>query len=358
MKFYISFWDEKYQKVKTLQVEEFTRKNLDFVDPMLPYLYNLYEEAEEILSQGDISKRYKTTYIPKKSGGKRKIDEPDEELKRYMKKVVDVFTNKFSLFFPESTFAYIKGRNTKKMAEVHKGKKIILKVDIKDFFSNCTLKFILDAMLKVYPFCIMDIEVLETIVKACMIKHDGEYRLPQGAPTSPLLSNIAMIPVDFYLMEYSRHSMFGVYVYTRYADDIYMSFGKDINFMQVLNNGEMYIENIIKNYNPKFQLNKDKTHLVRMSKTNGVWITGIMLNKYDNITIGYKSKKQLKAIIWSFLVDTKNQKYWSKEELYKMLGIVGYWKYIEPEYVEMIIHKYEIKSGMNYQKEIDNICSK
>ena len=57
-------------------------------------------------------------------------------------------------------------------------------------------------------------------------------------------------------------------------------------------------------------------------------------------------------------MDSKNKKYWSKEEVYKMLGVVGYWKYIEPEYVKLIIQRYETKTGMNYQKEIDNICFK
>lgn len=349
MEFLISFLDKKTQKAFTLEVEEFSRENLDYIDKMLPYLYYLYEEAVEILSDGDISKRYKTTYIPKKSGGKRRIDEPDAILKEYMKKVVYFFTDKCNLVFPSSAYAYIKGRNTKQMAEVHKGERRILKLDIKNFFPNCTLKFILDAMLKVYPFCIMDIDILETIVKACMIKYDGEYGLPQGAPTSPILSNIAMIPVDFYFMRNKN--------YTRFADDMYISYHEPSNYSLILEEPRK-IENIIKKYNPKFQLNNDKTHLVNLSRNNGIWITGIMLNRDNNITIGYKSKKKLKAIIWSFLMDSKNNNHWSKEKLYKMLGIVGYWKFIEPKYVKMIIHKYEEKTGMNYQKEIDNICSK
>ena len=100
MGFLISFSNKKTTKALTQEVEEFSRKNLDYIDAMLPYLYNLYEEAVEILSQEDISKRYKTTYIPKKSGGKRRIDEPDLKLKEYMKKVIYVFTNKFNLVFP------------------------------------------------------------------------------------------------------------------------------------------------------------------------------------------------------------------------------------------------------------------
>ena len=355
MAYFISFLDEKTKKAKTDVVIELTRKNLDYIDAMLPHIYKLYAEAEKILSQGDISKRYRTTYIPKSSGGKRRIDEPiDAELKIYMKNVVNVFTNKLQLIFPPSAYAYIKGRNNKQMAEAHKGNRMILKVDIKNFFPNCTLKFILDSMLTVYPFCVMDIDVLETIVKACMIEYNGEYGLPQGAPTSPLLSNIAMIPVDYALMQYCNEKQ----VYTRFADDIYISYRSSKYYTSELNYKPAGIENILQRHNPKFRLNTDKTHLVSFSKEKGIWITGIMLNSNNDITIGYKTKKRMKAIIWSFLMDSKNKKYWSKEEVYKMLGVVGYWKYIEPEYVKLIIQRYEIKTGMNYQKEIDNICFK
>lgn len=349
MCYYISYMDETRGNVITYKTSEYTEKNLNFVSYMLLDVYNLWEEAKEILAQGNINKRYNTRYIPKKSGKMRRVDEPDKQLKDFMRRVVDVFVNKTCLMFPQAAFAYIKGRNTKQMAEAHKGQKdYVLKLDISDFFTNCTLEFILNAMSVVYPFSVMDITVLEVIVKACMLKYNGEYGLPQGAPTSPLLSNIAMIPVDYELQRMYKS-------YTRYADDIYISFRRRNKSMSLV---EREVKYIIKKFNPKFCLNKDKTRLVELKKASGVWITGIMLNKDDNITIGYKTKKKLKAIIWNFLMDAKNGKHWPEGKLHKMLGNVGYWRYVEPQYVEKVIRLCEQKTGMNYRKEIKNICSK
>ena len=87
MFYYITFKAED-GSVETRKTNSLTEKNLNYItDEMTLAVYELYEEAKEILTKGNISKRYKTTYIPKRSGKKRRIDEPDEELKAYMKKV-------------------------------------------------------------------------------------------------------------------------------------------------------------------------------------------------------------------------------------------------------------------------------
>ncbi len=327
-----------------------TKKNKKAIEGMLPSIYYLYEEAEKILAKGDIFKRYKTVYIQKKTGGKRRIDNPDEELKQYMREVVDIFTNKLNFIFPSSTFAYVKGRSIKQMAELHKNSLSVMKFDIKDFFPNCHLKFIMNSMKKVYPFCMIDEDVIKTIVKVCMLKYDGKYRLPQGGPASPILSNIAMIPIDYIMQIYSdKYTR-----YSRFADDIYVSYTKRTN-IYTFKGKNRDLNRVLKEFNSDFKLNNNKTKYVRIHKTCGVWITGLMINRNHEVTIGHKRKQKMKAMIFSFLADSKNKKYWSKKEVYKMLGKVGYYKYIEPEYVDMIICKYEDKTNMSYHEEIKNI---
>lgn len=345
---YITFLDKESLEVVTLSTDTVTEKNLASIDKMLPHLYYLYEKAEKILEEGNLNKRYKTTYIPKQSGGKRRVDEPDEELKEYMREVVDVFTNKFNLIFPQSAYAYIKSRSTKQLVESHKDASIIIKLDIKDFFHNCSLKFIMNAMEKVYPFCIMDITILETIVKACMLKYEENYGLPQGAPTSPMLSNIAMIPIDFYFSKkYSN--------YTRFSDDIVLSLKKREMGRDSVYHVQEKIESWIHFENNQFILNKGKSKVIKIEKSGGAWVLGIMINKNHDVTIGSKNKQILKSIIFSFLMDVKNGNIPDKAEVYEIIGRVGYYKYIEPEYVKMIIQKYEDKTGLNYHKEIANI---
>lgn len=347
---YITYLSDRENKqAVTVLTDILTEKNLEAVDKMLPYVYHLYEMANQILSQGDLSKRYKTTHIRKQNGKMRRIDSPDEELKSYMQEVVDVFTNKLNLIFPECTYAYIKSRSTKNLVERNQEATKILKLDIKDFFNSCTLDFIINSMEKVYPFCVMDTTILEVIVKVCMLQYDGEWGLPQGAPTSPILSNIAMIPIDYYFDNIYKN-------YSRYSDDIFISYKKREVFQcfDIFRHAEE-IQNWLRFNNSKFNLNEDKTKLINIEKSGGVWILGIMLNKEHNITIGSKNKQWLKAYIFSFLMDVKNGNVIEKQEAYRISGIVGYYKYIEPEYVEMTIRKYEEKVGLNYYQEIENI---
>lgn len=354
-KFYITYLDKKTGIVITRSTNIVSEKNLEMVSKMLPYLYDLYEEAMQLLSDEDVKNHYNTFYINKRNGKRRRIDNPDAELKDYMKKVVYIFTKKFKILFPDTVYAYVKGKSIKNLAELHKTTKLMIKEDIKDFFPSCTLEFIIASMEQVYPFCFMDTTILEVIVKACMIKYKGKYRLPQGAPSSPILSNIGMLPVDYKMKVLCSTNRM---IYSRYADDIYISREEEMYKHSNIDIGVKLEENLQK-VNPEFILNESKERFINLRKSNGVWITGIHINyEKKEITIGHKSKQKLKATIWSFLADAKNGKHWTKAEMYKMQGTIGWYRYIEPDYVEMIIRKYEEKTGMNYQQEIRNIlCS-
>lgn len=353
--FYITYLDEKKHIVITRKTDIVSEKNLEMVSKMLPYLYDLYEEAIQLLSNENISNHYNTFYINKRNGKRRRIDNPDAELKYYMKKVLYIFTRKFKILFPDTVYAYVKEKSVKDLVELHKNAKLVIKEDIKDFFPSCTLEFIINSMEQIYPFCFMDTTILEVIVKTCMIKYKGKYRLPQGAPSSPILSNIGMLPVDCRM---NALCLTNGMIYSRYADDIYISREKEKYKHSNIDIG-VILEEILQKVNPEFILNESKEKFINLRKSNGVWITGIHINyEKKEITIGHRSKQKLKATIWSFLMDTKNGIHRSKEEIYKMQGIIGYYKYIEPDYVDMIIQKYEDKTGMDYQKEIRNIlCS-
>lgn len=344
---YITFIDKESKEIVTRSTDLITPSNVSEIEKNLIYIYDLYDEAKSILSQGDINKRYNTIYIPKKNGKKRRIDIPDESLKIYMRKFVSVFTKKLHFIFPKPIYAYVEKRSTKQMAEVHKNAYSIMKFDLKNFFPNCTLQFILNSMEEIYPFCLFNSEILETIVKACMIEYDGTYRLPQGAPSSPFLSNVAMIPIDLYISFYIREDA----IYTRFADDIFISHHKVANKDTFLST-EQKILHSLESFNKELDLNSDKTKFLK-TKYGEIRMLGLTVGQ--NVCIGNKKKQILKATIWSFLMDAKNNKVWSKERTYKMIGFIGYCKYIEPNFVNMIIDKYEQKTGMNYHNVIKTI---
>lgn len=349
---YITFRDKETYEIRTCKVDKLTEKNIKYFESIvLPKMIYLYNKAREILESGDINDRYKTYYITKKNGKKRRLDEPDEELKSYMKEVKNIFTQRLAFIFPQCVYSYVEGRSTKQLVERHTGAKIIMKFDIKDFFSNCTLEFMLDVMKDVYPFCLLDQEILETILKACMINFDGKYRLPQGAPSSPMLSNIAMIPADYILTYWAYYKS---YVYSRYADDIFFSYSGSIRkrnraFYII----REYIKTSLSSYESStLELNLEKCNWYQ-TRFKNVWLLGISVG--EDMKIGSKKKNILKATIFSFLMDTKNDKQWSVEKVRSMIGTVNYFRCIEPDFVDNLIHKYEEKTKISYQESVENI---
>lgn len=380
---YISYINKKNNQIETRNTEGATEKNIRELEKRIQYFYYLYDEALQILKNGDISKRYRTEYRLKKNKTKRRIDVPDEELMKYQKQVVDIFNNHLALVFPQSVYGYVKGRSAKSMAEVHRNQYQVIKMDIKDFFPSCTLNFIMESMSTVYPFCLLDTELIETIIKPCMIFYDGQYRLPQGAPTSPILSNIAMIPIDYELESDLCNHTYN-YTYTRFADDIIISHGefrfsssisaeerllsvifetkceeppktleeKHAEIKKIVSKVLKDIDNCLYNQNPNFAINSEKTKVLNTDCGN-VWMLGVTVG--EEVKIGNQRKQRLKATLWSFLNDCKNGKPWSEIDTRHMLGILGYAKYIEPNFVNELIAKYEQKAGTSFQKEIKKI---
>ncbi len=322
--------------LRTELVEAFTEKNVFFVKRNAGYFNYLYDSALKIL-QTDVNSRY-TTYFKKKRSGKfRRIDIPDEGLKKFMREVNHYFVDLYNFIFPEYIYAYVKERSAIDAAAQHVGASRIMGFDIENFFGSCTLKIVMDSLVQLYPFCLLDQEQLETIVQACMIYYDDEYRLPQGAPTSPLFSNLAMIPVDMILNDCG---------YTRYADDIFYSIRPYTQF---------HYKNIVENVSWKlerhgFKLNPDKTRCLKLSDGN-VKVLGVSVG-FHRISIGSKKKQIIKAKIFSFLMDTKNGKMWPRRDVQQLQGQLAHCKCIEPDFIERTIKKYEEKTNVSYEDSV------
>ena len=212
--------------------------------------------------------------IPKKSGGTRVITAPGGELKRVLKVLAYVLNYQF--FVPAPVMGFVEGCSIATNAAEHTGKSYVLNIDLKDFFPSIRKRMVLSA-LKRHG---IDDEVARLIARlSCHVPEDGgEECLPQGAPTSPILSNFACIHMDVRLSGLAQS--LGL-TYTRYADDITFSsnhnvFREDGPFWEKL-------RSIISECG--FTLNEKKTRLLRPWDRQEV--TGLTVNGKVNVSRRY-----------------------------------------------------------------------
>ena len=110
---------------------------------------------------------------------------------------------------------FVKGRSIQTNAETHIGSQVIAGIDIKDFFPSISSK-------RVYGLLVSKKLGLTPEVAFCISRLVATPKgLPQGAPSSPLISNMVCLGMDKQLMHLSHEYH---YQYTRYADDLTFSF--------------------------------------------------------------------------------------------------------------------------------------
>jgi hypothetical protein len=189
--------------------------------------------------------------------------------------------------------AYIERRSIIDNAKAHMYNNYFIMCDVKDFFNSISLNILRD---KIYyelnkKTQISRIECTE-IVSQCSINKRG---LPLGLIPSPILSNIYMKEFDNILYGKLKHIGLSNIIYTRYADDIIISFSE----YEISDEKYTEIFKLIKDTLKRFRLylNDKKTRRYSFSISNHVKITGINLirdnDDYRKITVGRKEKDKL-----------------------------------------------------------------
>ena len=240
----------------------------------LPFIYDTYQLARFLRVSrkmlfkitNNCNKMYQTSQIPKKSGGFREISSPNDKLKKVQKIILKNILQNIPI--SEFATAYHQGARLTDNASPHIGKKYLLKLDLCDFFGHIRFDRVYASAFNSNYFPKQIGSMLTTL--CCL-----DDTLPQGAPTSPALSNIVMMNFDNNFGAWCKaHNL----CYTRYCDDITVSGDKSL--YSAFNKAKAWLENM------EFEINESKTHFI--SNANRMTVTGLTVNEKVNIPSGYK----------------------------------------------------------------------
>ncbi len=295
----------------------------------LPFLYDTWQLADFLhIGRRNLfyytkhaDRAYRALEIPKRSGGVRRLYVPCKELRRFQ----NIIRRNILAKLPVSPYAmaYCRGRHIAQNAQPHVGKRYLLKLDITDFFGSIRFDQVYRAAFHTRYF---PAQIGIMLTELCCRKES----LPQGASTSPALSNLVMRNFDNNIGRWCKAR--GI-AYTRYCDD--MTFSADRPLYDVYLKVKRMLEQ------EGFDLNEDKTHFITNASRQSV--TGLTVNEKVNVSSAYK--RRLRQEIYyalkfgpgesimrgehrDFIVDGKPDE---ERYLQHLLGRTQYVLQIEPE---------------------------
>jgi RNA-directed DNA polymerase len=276
------------------------------------------------------SQRYRQFEIPKKAGGKRLINAPGDELKELQRELNQLLE---VIYEPRlSTHGFALNRSIVTNAESHVGARFVFNLDLSDFFSSIHLGRVRGLFMK-RPFLCKP-SVATVLAQLCCY----EGKLPQGAPTSPIITNLICGKMDVDLQRFARsHAC----TYTRYADDITFSterrvFPPAIAFYDKITGklqvGEGLLSIIQKN---TFVVNEAKLRLQNSNRRQIV--TGLKVNRFPNVPRKFLSQVRAMLHAWDkFSLDCAEKEYDAKYNKKRRAGTVPSFKNVLKGKIEFV----------------------
>ncbi|MFZ1702796.1 MAG: reverse transcriptase domain-containing protein [Saprospiraceae bacterium] len=235
--------------------------------------------------------KYTSFTITKKSGASRTIHAP----KNTLKTVQTCLNYILQVVYKDSIHAcatgFIPGRSIVQNAQCHTNKHYVYNIDLKDFFPSIDKRRVY-FRLQEKPFNLIEEKSFIANMIAMICCHEMEveryidgqwfkkkqFALPQGAPTSPMMSNVVCNKLDQRLARAAKNH--GVH-YTRYADDI--TFSSMHNVYQKNSDFILHVEKIIREQH--FHIKESKTRLQKQGYKQEV--TGLFVNEKVNVPTRY-----------------------------------------------------------------------
>jgi len=224
----------------------------------------------------NLTPTYHQFSIPKRSGGKRTILSPQSELKHIQRAILRRLLTRLKSH-PKAT-GFERGHSIVTNANIHVGSTVVLRMDIKDFFTSTSSARIREMFRRLG----WDSKASELLMKLCTYQGG----LPQGAPTSPRLSNLVNCSLDVRLSALAEQN--GA-AYSRYADDITFSFNADAHAL--LSMTIRLTKEILAEYG--YRLHQTRKLTIRR-RHQCQKVTGLVVN--DRVALPRKTRRWLRAV--------------------------------------------------------------
>jgi len=234
----------------------------------------------------EIKKQYVSYPINKSNGKVRWLDAPNQELKDIQKNLLQKVLYTFPVH-PAAT-GFVTGMSVKDGAKAHFGNKVLLTLDISNFFNSIKTPHMYKLahhilMRMEHMRCIDSLENKSSVLKDFVSLVIYKGHLPQGAPTSPTLANLYCRELDKKLDSIASTNKL---IYTRYADDMTFSHAeKRFDIGLLIPN----IAKVVESYDLK--INYKKVHIMRPHRR--MKVTGIVIN--DKLSIPKFKYKNFRA---------------------------------------------------------------
>ena len=272
--------------------------------------------------------QYKHYQIDKRSGGKRDIYHPTPNLKAVQRWLVSEHLSQLPVH--DAVYSYRVGRGIRDHSQLHVHSNFLLRLDFKDFFPSISHDWILRFLLTCSQRGTLSLDALAIAavmrVTCRFSKADGSLALSIGAPSSPALSNAILFESD--LAASARCGELNC-VYSRYADDIYVS----CRSKDVLNQAEQQVRDAFRQTAPNLRFNESKT--LNVSKKTRRVVTGLTLTPDRRLSIGRELKRSIKTQIHLYAVGRL-----AVEDVPRLCGLISYVRDVEPAFFDALTNKF------------------
>lgn len=239
-----------------------------YLHPSVPaqWVWKWYRELQRIAENRDLY--YRDYKIKKRSGGLRAICMPKEPLAQLQQFILETILREIPV--DAHAFAYRPGVGIRDCAVPHLWQNVLIHADIKDFFHSVREDMVFKALLRETGY---SNSLVRFLSRVCCYR---DY-LPQGACTSPALSNIVFKPCDEALAAMARR--LGL-EYTRYSDDLYFSGGRGVDAEAAVKE----LRQILADHG--FCLNTGKTKV--SGRQQRQCVVGVVVNRKLQVTRQYR----------------------------------------------------------------------